>query len=323
MKKLIIYIPILAGLLLVSSCKDIIAEDITGETPQMLLPTPGSTMTDNPVQFKWEEVEGATRYRLQVVSPSFSAIQSYALDTVVTTTNFFYSLDSNSYELKLTAMNAGYESQTLGPLHFQVDAAFNPGNGDFELVTPVDEYFNQSTQAFDGIFKWTNVDNLVNYEFTLKKGNDFNSGALIYNEGNISGVQKSLPETDFTQGDYHWRVIAHTGTADITRYASFYIDTIAPTDPPTALLPAHQSNNTSAGQITFTWQNSGSNPSMTAKVEVSSFSSFSTLINSATVEGESTVLTISSAGSYYWRVINYDPAGNPSAYSNVNFFTVN
>ena len=93
------------------SCEKIIAEDITAETPVLILPAENDTVSQNPVHFKWQELEGASKYHLEVVSPSFAAISQFALDSVVTGTDFYFNLDSNEYELKLTALNGGYESQ--------------------------------------------------------------------------------------------------------------------------------------------------------------------------------------------------------------------
>ena len=63
--------------LLLPACNDIIAKDISEETPVLILPGANDTISSNPVQFKWEEMEGATKYKLEVVHPSFSNIQTY------------------------------------------------------------------------------------------------------------------------------------------------------------------------------------------------------------------------------------------------------
>ena len=80
------------------SCEKIIAEDITAETPVLVLPSVNDTVNQNPVHFKWEEIEGASKYHLEVVSPCFSAISQFPLDTIVTGTDFFFGLDSSQYE---------------------------------------------------------------------------------------------------------------------------------------------------------------------------------------------------------------------------------
>ena len=77
-------------------------------------------MNVNPVHFKWEEMEGASIYRLEIVSPSFASINQFLLDSLVVGTDFYLDLDSNEYELRLTAQNGVYESQILAPVKFWV-----------------------------------------------------------------------------------------------------------------------------------------------------------------------------------------------------------
>ena len=62
--------------IVLSSCEEIIAEDITGTVPVLILPQENDTVQLNPVHFKWQEIEGAEYYHLMVVSPDFAGIQS-------------------------------------------------------------------------------------------------------------------------------------------------------------------------------------------------------------------------------------------------------
>ena len=55
-------IPIIACMMILTSCEKIVAEDISGELPVLLLPASGSQLSDNYVQFKWQEMEGASKY---------------------------------------------------------------------------------------------------------------------------------------------------------------------------------------------------------------------------------------------------------------------
>ena len=72
------------------SCKKIFETDITDQVVQVIIPQDGSSTTVNNVHFKWEAMDGADSYRLQVVSPSFLTINTYNLDSLVSGTEFYH-----------------------------------------------------------------------------------------------------------------------------------------------------------------------------------------------------------------------------------------
>ena len=113
----------------------------------MLLPQVNDTVQDNLVHFKWEEMDGAEKYHLTVVTPDFTSPTSYVLDTVIYGTDFYYTLDSNQYELKFYGISAIYHSDTIGPLKFWVGTQSSTTGNTVVLNTPNDmEYINSSSQ---------------------------------------------------------------------------------------------------------------------------------------------------------------------------------
>ena len=68
MRKIIVLFA-LSSLLL--SCEDIFEEDLSHEEVRIIAPADGVSVDAGTVMFLWEEVPGATSYRITVVSPEF------------------------------------------------------------------------------------------------------------------------------------------------------------------------------------------------------------------------------------------------------------
>ncbi len=295
-------------------CKDFIEKDISGETPVLLLPANNSTINANPVHVKWEEMEGATKYRIEIVSPEFGNIQSFPLDSIVSGTNFFFGLDSAQYEVRITAMNAGFSSNPSAIKRFTVGTSSGSSNGSVTLTSPANgAYYNES---FPGSFSWNtqSLSNVLHCTFELHD-TEFFSGELldIANQLTSVGIQ-SKDGTELPEGAYSWGVKAYlTGNGE-TNYSKrvFYIDK---TDPGTAT-PSLPANNASAfaGPITFNWElpvDDGDIQSpVGGKVELSTFANFATIYKSGTSVSNSVTIDNVAAGTYYWRVILKDEAGN-------------
>ncbi len=311
-------------LLLGTSCEKFIAKDISNELPVLIVPAANDTINTNPVHFKWGEVDGAEKYHLMVVSPSFSSISSYVLDTMVYGTEFYYDLDSNAYELKLAAVNGGYVSDTLGPVKFWVGVQPSSSGSSVVLSTPLDAAYVNGT--FDGKFYWQAVSGVDSYEFSLRQGASFAAGTMLDAQNGISTLNCTSSYT-FTEGSYYWGIMAFLTAGGQTAYSvrTLNVDLTAPNQ---AVLgsPANFGSE-SSGSITFSWSN-GSDPGtihapVNSKVEVATDANFVNITQTQTVQGNSTTITISTAGTYFWRVTNSDDAGNVALESDANQFTVN
>jgi hypothetical protein len=295
-------------------CKDFIEKDISGENPVLLLPSNNSTINANPVHIKWEELEGATKYRIEIVSPAFDNIQSFPLDSIVSGTNFFFGLDSAQYEIRITAMNAGFSSHPSAIKRFTVGTSSGGSNGSVTLGLPAaGAYYNES---FPGNFSWNtqSLSNVLHCTFELHDTELF-SGTLLDIADQLTSVGiQSKDGTELPEGAYSWGVKAYLVGNGETNYSKriFYIDK---TDPGTGT-PTLPANNASAfaGPITFNWElpeDDGDIQSpVGGKVELSTFANFATIYKSGTSVSNSVTINNVAAGTYYWRVILKDEAGN-------------
>lgn len=322
-----------ALLLVLTGCKDVIEKNIEGDMPKIILPGAGDTIPFNPVHFKWEELDGATKYHVEIVSPSFSAIQTFVVDSIVTGTNFYFGLDSAQYEFRLTALNAGYESQTTAPVTFWVGTSSGGSGTTVLLNEPLNNtYVNED---FDGKFSWLSLPGANTYTFELHRTSTF-AGDLEDIEDQLGSVSYySLDGTQLFEDAYCWGVKAFMSNNDETVYTKrvFYVDK---TDPGTATLtaPANGQNVSLslAPSVNFTWTlpaNSGTIQSpLYATLEVSTSTNFSTILVTRTYESGDASATENlnnmglSPGTYYWRIVVWDEAGNkgtiPTTYHTLN-----
>ncbi len=203
---------------LLVGCDKFIAEDITGKTPVVILPSNNDTSQTNLVHFKWNELLGAEKYHLMVVSPSFSSISTYDLDTFVTGTDFYFSLDSNEYEMMFSANNAGYISDTVGPIKFWVGVQSSSSSGNVNLISPIDAVYLNST-SFNNQFQWNSLANVSSYEFSLRSGSDFSTATIIETQNNISTLIYTS-SIILTEAEYFWGVKAYFSTGTSTSFST-------------------------------------------------------------------------------------------------------
>jgi len=332
MKAILFLIPL--AILSLQSCKEVISKNITTLTPVLITPVAHDTIAVNPVHFTWEVMDGATKYRLQIARPSFSNISDLVLDSMIIGTSFYLDLDDSSqYELKLTAYNSGYQSQTLGPILFHVGTApiTNPVGSELNFISPSPA--NNAIIAYNEtstIFKWNPLTSATNYEFTLKKGASFDVGTLIsYKSGSSETVTLLPADNPKVPGVFWWRVTAYNGTNFLTqKINSFTVDTLPP-PVPVLVSPVDASNSiTVADSTTFDWTVTAQDPINQSplpnvyELEISAFNTFTTLLITKSTPETSVTLKLPIAfvaGTYYWRVRSKDGLNNTSLYSSPIF----
>ena len=96
-------------LFLVMGCRDVFEKDISEKEVELIAPADSVDTTHATLTFVWEERDGATGYRLVVVSPSFDRIELYVLDTLVEGNQYTYTLEPGRYEWGVRPENSAYE----------------------------------------------------------------------------------------------------------------------------------------------------------------------------------------------------------------------
>jgi threonine aldolase len=98
-------------LLILFSCSQTLERPLENDKVELIAPANNVTTTFRSNTYVWEELEGATKYRLQIASPRFDSIVRFITDTTVSKTNLTLTLDSGRYEWRVKALNNSSSSK--------------------------------------------------------------------------------------------------------------------------------------------------------------------------------------------------------------------
>ena len=109
--------------LLAQGCAEAIEKDLSKRTVRLLAPSDGVTAADSTAMtFAWDSLEGANRYTVQVVTPSFDSIVTLVADT--TLKRFFYTIPQltirGRYQWRVMGLNNTSSSGYSVPRNFTV-----------------------------------------------------------------------------------------------------------------------------------------------------------------------------------------------------------
>lgn len=301
------------------SCSDIIEEDISDEKIITYAPNNNAIIEGTTVQFNWQELDDADEYNIQILNESNVIV----LDSTVSNTIFDYELDTETYLWKVKGENFAYETDYSPLVQFTVIPFSDLEEQEVNLESPVDLLATNSITDYR--FSWDPIETASYYDFEIL---ELNTDKIIYTNYGITVSEISIDE-DFIINDnaYKWQVRAFNNSSNTEfYYRTFYFDT---TEPPAAFLTAPSATDTlnNNEEITFTWifNDLGvEKTQITAVVEIAMDNNFSNIL--LTVPDNTTntfTYTPTITGTYYWRVIGTDAAGNEGEYSTTGIFTVN
>ena len=116
MKKLLLLFIITA---ICVSCDDIFEKNIEKNTVEIISPHDSVILPKGDILFAWKSMEGALRYQLVIVEPTFDAVVQIVVDATVTVSDSSYvsiyqypvNLDKGNYQWYLEAQNLNYSSK--------------------------------------------------------------------------------------------------------------------------------------------------------------------------------------------------------------------
>ena len=91
-------------------CDDFIAEDVSNEEIVLLAPGDQVEIDRNQLTFWWESLALRTKYRLEIVTPSFENPTSLVMDSLLDTHQLKVELDVGQYAWRVRAENGLYYS---------------------------------------------------------------------------------------------------------------------------------------------------------------------------------------------------------------------
>ncbi len=311
-------LPIL-GLLIIQSCDSIIAEDISGDAITILAPQENTIFQEGSINFKWESIENAEQYRIQIVEPSFVGANSFVIDSVVTSNEASFTLTPNNYQWRIRGENNVFETTYSEPVSFLVE-----GNDDLTGFTVVlrEPESNIYTNSLQFNFVWENLDAATSYVFQLIKGDENSTDIVEQINTNNNFYLSSLLSLDESQ--YTWKINALNSLSNTEfSFRQFYVDLTAP-NAATSLDPSN--GTTTATNVSFSWV-LGTDPGdinspITTTIEIASDAAFTNIIHTEETSLVELSYTFTTIGTYFWRVIAKDEAGNIGNYSSTQEITV-
>lgn len=302
------------------SCEDLFEDDITDDIITTLTPKEGDIVESNVVNFQWESMEGADKYRLQITDNNQTVIK----DTLTDQLKLVLPLNEGVYKWKIRGENFGYQSKYSNNIGFEVDLSDDLSNQQIILTSPSTNYYTNS-KTFN--LTWQNLIAANNY--TLEMVNVTNANTLVLQQNGITSTTFPMNSSILNEdAKYEWKIKGVNSTSE-TSFSSrfFYIDTVVPNQPQNSLPP----NNTVTAinqNVSFSWSipsDSGTiqSPIELYIIEIASDASFSTIIQTSNTNTTTFLRAFNTTGDYFWRVKAKDNAGNFSITSAPYKLTIN
>lgn len=298
------------------ACSDFIEEDIEDDVLVLLGPGEGVSTETQSLTFWWDELKNATRYRLQIARPNFTAIEALELDTLITGNKFLHTLFPSDFEWRVRAENSVYQTgYTTRALSILV-----PTDIAKQKVILSSPAANAATNIKKLDFTWESLSIAQNYTFEIKKENWEGEG--VEDAVVTENLQLSM---ELEEGKYVWGVLAtDIIKAESTPYATrtLYIDLTAP-NVPAITTPAKDASLTGLTQD-FQWEYTEENELTTVSfiLQIASDKEANTIVKEIALDGKSYTYTFTETGTYYWKVKAMDKAKNESAFSEIINFSL-
>lgn len=308
---------IICSILFLSCKKDFIVEDLTDKSVTVLAPANNLTTTSNNITFWWEELDGAEKYNLQIVKPSFANITQIVADTNLTTTKYTVSLQPGNYQWRIKATNAG-GSTSYQTFNLKVDTTSNLSSLTVSTIDPIQNYLTGNKRVS---FSWNVLNAATLYQIVL----------LNSTNGIIKDTTTSLTTYTYTfasQGTYSWKIRA-LNDYSISQYnspLSFTIDLTSPAAP-ILISPVNGAIITSTNVLV--WNRVGAPDAKYDSIYVATDSSFTNIISYTKAYTQSITVNMlnnqppATSTVYWWKLRSIDSVGNRSVFSNQLKFKLN
>lgn len=284
---------------------------------QIISPINNAEIESNVVNFRWNNIDGADKYRIQV----YASNQSMILDTLVNPSGFTYPMRGGDFQWRIRAENSAYQSSYTFPANFTIIETDDLGNQQMILSSPREGFYFNTTNV---TLSWQALRAADKYQLDLT---NMATGA-IFPKPDITGNSVTFSATELTQdAKYTWKVKAENESSE-TLYAtrSFSIDRVNPNQPQNSL-PANNSRQSANLQLDFTWNMPPDNGVVQSPIsyiiEFSNTADFGAVTQTSNSLNPNFQQIFTQLGDYFWRVRATDEAGNIGANSSVFKFTIN
>ena len=305
------YTALIFVFVLIAGCKTIFEEDISNQVVTLLSPATGTSTDIASQTFLWEEVDGASNYHLQIVTPSFELTEALILDTLVSNVKFTVTLFPSVYEWRVRAENSAWQTQWTKS-QFQIYSTFDLTRQKVNLLAP-----GLMSNTKNIRFQWDEVVNAKSYSFIAYKDQWDGIIAVIPTKVDTTFLVNVLGD-----GKYVWGIKAKNSISE-TLYSqkSLIVDTTPPTIP--TLISPSDTAKTANTTISFTWNSSDlTSGILQDSLKVFSDSTLTKLVKSVVSDSKSAEISFTNRTLYYWTVRSVDKVGNIGKTSNAFRFTI-
>lgn len=303
------------------SCEDILEVDISGKEVSPISPTLNEAIKGNTVNFRWDLLEGADYYRLQILKGS--ANSRLVLDSVIANTYYPINLDVGEYTWRLRGENGAYMTEFTDFMNFSVLFSEDLTDQNIILNTPGNNIFTNSKEIY---FTWKELQAAETYSFLLQRLDGGNLITIDRQEDLEVAYYKPGSEIYSRDGNYVWSVLASNSISN-TEYSSFNLNLDREIPGRATLVSPEDNKIFNVKSISFQWKlpvDSGlvkSNRS--SALEIAADVDFTDILENFETESVTKNITFSESGTYYWRVKIKDAAGNIGSYSNQRALIIN
>lgn len=293
------------------SCEEILFESkLSDENIVIISPENNTKIFTKAVRFEWQEVPTASRYQIQLATPTFENSEATIFDRIVDTT---FVIDTLRQLAKYEWRVRGLSNRETTPYSVAaIELISNPAF-EFRTVNLIAPAGNSISNVAETTLVWDSVEEADFYEVEIE-----NQASEIVHTENVEGTSLLivLPEGEIT-----WRIRAVNDNGQ-TAFAerSIIIDTQSPEQP--MLVSPENETTIAVTDLQFTW----AREEVAGSREIDSIFIFSDLEQMVLIdkqEVESPFETDLEAGNYFWKLQAFDEAGNLSEESDLFSFTLN
>lgn len=304
--KVFIYAVSLYILFLLFGCSAFIVKDISNESIKILAPPDSFHSGSSTVTLWWEELDGAEKYDIQIVSPSFIYIVNLIADSTTSNDKFSVDLAPGQYQWRVRGVNNGWESE-YSTRTFFIDSISDLANVNVNLLAPINNFSTTQTKI---VFEWQTILGADEYRFQLLDDND---ASIIYD---VTTTNDTIHYT-LTEGEYIWKVRAQNSSSNsLFSERNLAIDLT----PPNVSIPISPlTGDTLVNPFTLSWD--ADPTSSYDSLYIYSDNTLSIPVLAILITNTSYNFTTGISGEdYSWRLKSFDAAGNASSFSISNSF---
>ena len=295
-------------------CSDFFEEDLSDKSVSLRYPINSETIEEFGVQFDWDELLGATSYKIEVVNDSFVESSITVFDSTLASTSVTATLVSGWYEWQVTAYNVGSSSIT-SKARFFIDSSLDLSLQTVTLIAPGQDSILKQTQTPN--FSWNEIPIADEYIIAVKVGANFTGQEIEYQ---IIDVGTTYTSSEiYAEGIYTWGIQAKNSLPTESDWSThrFIVDTTRPTTPTLTDVSTVDTIASGSSYIIAWTQPADQGVQQTSRVDslVIYSDSLTTSIFELKQSNQTHTYTFTSAGSYFWRVKSIDEACNQGSFS--------